>query len=164
MTTPRGCPERRAGTCSDGDALDLRHPDARRTGRQKDRSNNMHSVPPIPERTTRTALPNLYSGSGQSCGGFAATDQAFLSAGAAPVCKLGPQSGPAQHRVSAQQLHQHEGFTVRRAADDDCHLAVGCDADGDFRRWVGLAEERQLEMLGPVRVAGPDAPVVRHPQ
>ena len=55
MTTPRGWPERRAGTCSDGDALDLRHPDARRTGRQKDRSNNMHSVPPIPERTTRTA-------------------------------------------------------------------------------------------------------------
>jgi hypothetical protein len=33
-------------------------------------------------------MPNLYSGSGQSCGGFAATDQAFLSAGAAPVCKL----------------------------------------------------------------------------
>jgi hypothetical protein len=29
---------------------------------------------------------------------------------------------------------------------------------------VGLAEERQLEMPGPVRVAGPDAPVVRHPQ
>lgn len=55
MTTPRGWPERRAGTCSDGDALDLRHPDARRTGRQKDRGNNMHSVPPIPERTTRTA-------------------------------------------------------------------------------------------------------------
>jgi hypothetical protein len=25
-----------AGTCSDGDALDLRHPDARRTGRQKE--------------------------------------------------------------------------------------------------------------------------------
>jgi hypothetical protein len=55
MTTPQGWPERMAGTCSDGDALDLRHPDARRTGRQKDRGNNMHSVPPIPERTTRTA-------------------------------------------------------------------------------------------------------------
>jgi hypothetical protein len=59
MTTPQGWPERMAGTCSDGDALDLRHPDARRTGRQKDRGNNMHSVPPIPERTTRSALPNL---------------------------------------------------------------------------------------------------------
>jgi hypothetical protein len=35
MTTPRGCPERRAGTCSDGDALDLRHPDARRTAARR---------------------------------------------------------------------------------------------------------------------------------
>ena len=42
----------------------------------------------MPWRPPTPRVTNLYSGSGQSCGGFAATDQAFLSTGAAPVANL----------------------------------------------------------------------------
>jgi hypothetical protein len=150
MTTPRGWPERRAGTCSDGDALDLRHPDARRTGRQKDRGNNMHSVPPIPERTTRTApaeyacdsyLPKPSEGVVLARGGRTFEDRrTFISLRTSP---LGSPSPYGYHR----DAEEHQGRPDEDRALDA--LPTSCSTvDSTRRRDAPSSVPRQVKAEG----------------